>query len=109
VKLEQWFRECCYESRRAARFSYSRIVKTCAAITKTIRRPMLGAILLCVDHDKDKVAVYLPLLGAGEALVGASKAPERANASIAIFQVPASGFSILNQFPWIVWSLTITE
>ena len=70
---------------------------------------MLGAILLCVDHDKDKVAVYLPLLGAGEALVGASKAPERANASIAIFQVPASGFSILNQFPWIVWSLTITE
>jgi hypothetical protein len=35
----------------------------------------------------------VPLLGAGEALAGASKAPERANASIAIFQVPASGFN----------------
>jgi hypothetical protein len=55
---------------------------------------------------------YLLLAGVGEELAaagGASIAPARANASIAIFQVPFSRFSILNQLPWMVLSLTVTE
>jgi hypothetical protein len=36
-------------------------------------------------------------------------APARANASIAIFQFPFSRFRILNQLPWMVLSLTVTE
>ena len=49
------------------------------------------------------------LLLAGAAAGGASKTPVRANASIATFQFPFSRFSILNQLPWMVLSLTVTE
>jgi hypothetical protein len=59
-----------------------------------------------------KSLFYLLLAGGGEELVaagGASITPTRANASIAIFQVPLSPFSILNQLPWMVLSLTVIE
>jgi hypothetical protein len=53
---------------------------------------------------------YLPLAGGGEEPVAAGiSVMARANASIAIFQVPFSPFSILNQLPWMVLSLTVTE
>ena len=54
---------------------------------------------------------YLLLAGGGEEPVAAGGASimARANASIAIFQAPFSRFSILNQFPWMVLSLTVTE
>ena len=50
--------------------------------------------------------------GGGEELAaagGASITPARANASIAIFQFPFSRFSLLNQLPWMVLSLTVSE
>ena len=54
---------------------------------------------------------YLLLAGGGEEPVAAGGASmmARANASIAIFQVPFSRFSILNQLPCMVLSLTVTE
>jgi len=71
-------------------------------------------ISLCAvnDCEKDKSLFYLLLAGGGEELVaagGASTTPTRANVSIAIFQVPLSLFSILNQLPLMVLSLTVIE
>ena len=51
---------------------------------------------------RPKLLFYLVLAGAGEeprAAGGTSRAPARANASMAIFQVPFSDFKILNQLP----------
>ena len=46
----------------------------------------------------------------GGAAAGGASIIARANASIAIFQVPFSRFSILIQLPWMVLSLTeLTE
>jgi hypothetical protein len=56
--------------------------------------------------------VYLLSVGAGEGLGeigGASMTPGRATASIAIFQFPFSRFRILNQLPWMLLPLTVTE
>jgi hypothetical protein len=64
-----------------------------------------------VEREKDKSLFYLLLVGGGEepAAGGASITPARANASIAIFQFPLSRFRILNQLPWMVLSLTVSE
>jgi hypothetical protein len=59
---------------------------------------------------KRKIADYLLSVGAGLGEIGgASMTPGRATASIAIFQFPFSRFRILNQLPWMVLSLTVTE
>jgi hypothetical protein len=65
-----------------------------------------------IDRRQKKPPFYLPLAEGGEELVapgGGSITPTLANASIAIFQVPLSVFSILSQLPWMVLSLTATE
>src|SRR6202046_598364 len=62
-----------------------------------------------IDRRQKKPPFYLPLAEGGEELVapgGGSIRPTPANASIAIFQVPLSVFSILSQLPWMVLSLT---
>ncbi len=56
--------------------------------------------------------VYLLASGVCEGLAAAGEAsmsPGRATASIAIFQFPFSRFRILNQLPWMLLPLTVTE
>ena len=57
---------------------------------------------------KIKSLFYFLFAGGGEELAAAGGA-SCANAPIAIFQAPLSRFSILNQLPWMVLSLTVTE
>ena len=70
----------------------------------------------CVTRQEERFVstinpVYLVLAGGGEepAAAGGASIMARANASIAIFQFLFSRFSILNQLPWMVLSLTVIE
>ncbi len=69
----------------------------------TLRRARFQTKFISGEAKILRASSYLLPSGAS------SIAPARAKASIAVFQEPPSRFSILNQFPWMVFSLTVSE